>query len=250
MDKDLTKKMESLLARVEQEEKRASSSFVVSMVCRILITVLLVSSLTYIALEFKKMSKPKDVAIAINQKLLSEIPSAHSQLKEEMPNIAKTLARTTVKQLHKFIPMTGNILETQIESRFAQIMDHYKVQREQIIRNLCSKVIDKIKKDKDLVKDETLASVLATQLAEECDREARNIINNAFFKEIDKLQKRVEQLRSTPAKMMTRSQAAKKHLIVCWIYLLDSKGIDQKSIIGNTASLLGGAAENFISTQN
>jgi len=250
MDKNLTKKMESLLARVEQEEKRASSSFIVSMICRILVTALLVTSLTYIALEFKNMSQPKDVAIAINQLVLSKIPSAHSQLKKEMPNLAGTLARTTVKQLHKFIPMAGNILETQIERRFSQIMDHYKVQREQIIRNICSKVIDKIKKNKDLVKDETLASVLAIQLAEECDREAKNIINNAFFKEIDKLQTKVERLRSTPNNIMTRSQAAKKHLIVCWIYLLDSKGIDQKSIIGNTASLLGGAAENFISTQN
>ena len=250
MDKDLTEKMESLLARIEREDKRASSSFVVSMICRIVITLLLVCSLTYIALEFREMSKPADVAIAINQKVLASIPTVHSQLKKELPIQAKALAKSTVEQLGKFIPMAGDMLETQIEDRFAQLMDHFKVQREQILRNLCSKVIDKVKQNKDLVNDDTLAEVLATQLAEECDREAKNIINNAFFKEVDKLQTNVEKLRSTPANIMTRSQAAKKNLIVSWIYLVDSKGIDDQSLIGSSASLIGGAAENFISTQN
>jgi hypothetical protein len=250
MDKELANKMESLLARIEREDKRASSSFVVSMVCRILITVLLVCSLTYIAVQFSKLSKPANVAIAINEKVLDSIPAVHNQLKQELPGQAKALAGDTVKAIHGFIPSIGNMLEAQLESKFDRVMDHYKFQREEMFESICSKVIDRVRKDKDLIKDTTLAEVLATQLADECDREAKKIINNAFFKEIDKLQAQVEQLRSTPSKNMTRSQAAKKNLIVCWIYLIDSKGIDQKSIIGNTAALMGGAAENFISTQN
>jgi hypothetical protein len=250
MDKQLTQKMERLLARIEREDKRASSSFVISLVCRILITLLLVGSLTYIATSFSKLADPANVAVAINEGILESIPAVHAELKTELPAQAEALAGNTVDFIHKLIPMTGNLLEKQLEIRFDQVMTHYKVQREQIFTNLCSKVIDKIKKDKDLVKNKTLAEVLAVQLAEECNREAKGIINNAFFKELDKLQKRVEQLRSTPDKTMTRSQAAKKHLIACWIYLVDSKGIDEKSIIGNTASLLGGAAENFISSQN
>ena len=171
-------------------------------------------------------------------------------MNQELPKQAKTLAGDTVKLIHKVIPMVGDMLETQLELKFDLVMEHYKVEREQIFENICSKVIDKIRKDKDLVKDKTLAEVLAVQLANECDREAKNIINNAFFAEIDNLQKKVEQLRATPDKIMTRQQAAKKNLIICWIYLIDNKGIDQKSIIGNAASLVGGAAENFIATQN
>lgn len=250
MDKQLTQKMESLLTRIEREDKRASSSFIVSMVCRILITLLLVCSLTYIGVTFRKLAKPANVAVAINEKVLASIPTVHAQLNQELPKQAKTLAGDTVKLVHKAIPMIGNILETQMETKFDLIMEHYKIEREQIFKNICSKVIDKIKKDKDLVKNKTLAEILAIQLANECDREAKNIINNAFFNEIDKLQKKVEQLRATPDKIMTRKQAAKKHLIICWIYLIDNKGIDQKSIIGNAASLVGGAAENFIATQN
>lgn len=250
MDKELTKKMEVLLARIEREDKRASKSFVVSMVCRILITVLLVGSLTFIGVKFSELSQPTNVAIALNELVLSKVPYVHDRLKQELPKQAKVLAVTTVKQIHRVIPMLGDMLETQIESKFEKVMEHYKVQREQVFENICSKVIDRVKKDKDLVTDETLAKVLAVQLSNECNREAQEIINNAFFSEIDKLQTKVEQLRSTPDKMMTRSQAAKKHLIVCWIYLVDSKGIDDKSIIGNAASLMGEVGENFISTQN
>lgn len=250
MNKELTEKMENLLARIEQEDKRASSSFVVSMICRILITLLLVCSLTYIAFTFTNLAQPQNVAVAINQKILQSIPDAHNQLKQELPAHAKALAGETVNLTHKLIPMAGNMLETQLETSFDQIMDRYKAKREQIFKSICSKVIDKIKKDKDLSSDNTLAEVLAAQLADECNREARNIINNAFFNEIDKLQTKIEQLRATPSKSMTRSQAAKKHLITCWIYLVDNKGIGQKSIIGNTASLMGKAAENFISTKN
>jgi len=250
MDKQLSQKMEGLLARIEREDKRASASFVVSLVCRVLITLLLVGSLTYIATSFSKLAKPTNVAIVINEQILGSIPTVHAKLKTELPVQAEILAGNTVDLIHKFIPMAGDMLEKQLEIRFDQVMNHYKVQREQIFANLCSKVIDKIRKDKDLVKDDTLAEVLAVQLADECNREAKDIINNAFFNEIDKLQKRVEQLRSTPDKTMTRSQAAKKHLIACWIYLVDSKGIDEKSIIGNAASLTGEVAENFISSQN
>ena len=250
MDKQLTQKMESLLTRIEREDKRASSSFVVSMVCRILVTLLIVCSLTYIGVTFKRLAKPANVAVAINEKVLESIPAVHAQLNQELPKQAKTLAGDTVKLIHKVIPMVGDMLETQLELKFDLVMEHYKVEREQIFENICSKVIDKIRKDKDLVKDKTLAEVLAVQLANECDREAKNIINNAFFAEIDNLQKKVEQLRATPDNIMTRQQAAKKNLIICWIYLIDNKGIDQKSIIGNAASLVGGAAENFIATQN
>ncbi|MCK4982300.1 MAG: hypothetical protein KAS17_05225 [Victivallaceae bacterium] len=250
MDKQLIQKMESLLARIEREDKRASASFVVSLVCRVLITLLLVGSLTFIATSFSKLSKPANVAVAINEKILASIPAVHAELKTELPVQAEILAGNTVDLIHKFIPMIGDMLEKQLEIRFDQVMNHYKVQREQIFTSICSRVIDKIIKDKDLVNDTTLAEVLAVQLAAECDREAKNIINNAFFTEIDKLQKRVEQLRSVPDKNMTRSQAAKKHLIACWIYLVDSKGIDEKSIIGNAASLIGKSAENFISSQN
>ena len=250
MDKQLTQKMESLLTRIEREDKRASSSFVVSMVCRILVTLMIVCSLTYIGVTFKRLAKPANVAVAINEKVLESIPAVHAQLNQELPKQAKTLAGDTVKLIHKVIPMVGDMLETQLELKFDLVMEHYKVEREQIFENICSKVIDKIRKDKDLVKDKTLAEVLAVQLADECDREAKNIINNAFFAEIDNLQKKVEQLRATPDKTMTRQQAAKKNLIICWIYLIDNKGIDQKSIIGNAASLVGGAAENFIATQN
>jgi hypothetical protein len=128
--------------------------------------------------------------------------------------------------------MAGDMLEKQLEIRFDQVMEHYKVEREKIFENICSKVIDKIKKHKDLANDDTLAQALAVQLAEECDREAKDIVNNAFFKEIEKLQKKVEILRSIPEKKMTRQQAAKKNLIISWIYLIDNKGIDKKSIIG------------------
>jgi len=250
MDKELKEKMENLLSRIEREDKRASSSFVVSMVCRILITLLLVCSLTYIAVSFNKLANPQNVAVALNQKVLKSIPTVHNQLKQELPIQAKALAGDTVKLIHRFIPMLGDMLEAQLETRFDQLMTHYKVQREQIFENICSKVIDKIRKDKDLVNDDTLAEVLAVQLANECDREAKDIINNAFFKEIDKLQANVEKLRSTPNKAMTRSQAAKKNLIVSWIYLVDNKEVGQKSIVGNAASLMGETAENFISTQN
>ena len=250
MDKELTKKMEVLLARIEREDKRASKSFVVSMVCRIFITLLLVGSLTFIGVKFSELSQPANVAIALNEQVLATIPDVHVRLNKELPKQAKVLAASTVKQIHRVIPMLGDMLETHIESQFERVMDHYKSQREQVFENLCSKVIDKIKKDKDLVNDETLAKELATQLSNECNREAQEIINNAFFSEIDKLQARVEKLRSTPYKIMTRKQAAKKHLIVCWIYLIDNKKIDDESIVGNAASLLGEIGENFISTQN
>jgi hypothetical protein len=250
MDKQLTQKMENLLTRIEREDKRAASSFVVSMVCRILITLLLVCSLTFIGLKFKQLSNPANVAVAINEKVLASIPGIHTQLNQELPKQAKTLAKDTVKMLHKAIPVLGDMLEKQVEIRFDQMMEHFKVEREQIFENICSKVIDKIKKHKDLATDDTLAQVLAVQLADESNREARDIINNAFFSEIEKLQAKVEELRSTPDKTMTRQQAAKKNLIICWIYLIDNKEIDQKSIIGNAASLVGGAAENFIATQN
>lgn len=250
MDKQLTQKMESLLARIKREDKRASSSFVVSLVCRVLITLLLVGSLTYIATSFSKLAKPANVAVAINEKVLESIPAVHAELKTELPAQAEILAGNTVDLIHKFIPIMGDMLEKQLEIRFGQVMNHYKVQREQIFASISSKVIDKIRKDKDLINDNTLAEVLAVQLADECNREAKDIINNAFFTEIDKLQLKIEQLRSTPDKTMTRSQAAKKHLITCWIYLVDNKGIDEKSIIGNTASLMGEATENFISSQN
>ena len=74
MDKQLTQKMESLLTRIEREDKRASSSFVVSMVCRILVTLLIVCSLTYIGVTFKRLAKPANVAVAINEKVLESIP--------------------------------------------------------------------------------------------------------------------------------------------------------------------------------
>lgn len=250
MDKQLTQKMERLLAHIEREDKRASSSFVVSLVCRVLITLLLVGSLTFIATRFSALANPTNVAVAINEKVLDSIPAVHAKLKTELPVQAEIMAKNTVDLIHKFIPMLGNILEKQLEIRFDQVMNHYKAQREQIFAGICSKVIDKIKKNKDLVNDNTLSEVLAVQLAAECDREAKNIINNAFFSKIDDLQKRVEQLRSTPDNTMTRSQAAKKQLIACWIYLVDNKSIDEKSIIGNAASLMGEAAENFISSQN
>ena len=250
MDKQLTQKMEYLLTHIEREDKRASASFIVSIICRILITLLLSSSLIYIGVAFKRLSNPANVAVAVNQKVLASIPDMHAQLNQELPKHAKKLAKSSVQLLHKAIPMVGDMLEKQIEIRFDQVMEHYKIEREQVFQNICSKVIDKIKKHKDLANDDTLAQVLANQLADECDREAKNIINNAFFSEIDKLQAKVEQLRSTPDKSLTRQQGAKKNLIICWIYLIDSKGIDKKSIIGNAASLVGGAAENFIATQN
>ena len=249
MDKQLTQKMESLLARIERENKRASSSFVVSLVCRVLITLLLVGSLTYIATTFSKLARPANVAVAINQKILDSIPAAHAELKTELPIQAELMAENTVNLVHKLIPMAGDMFEKQLEMRFDQVMDHYKVQREQMFTAICSKVIDKVKKHKDLVNDDTLAEVLAVQLAAECNREIKDVINNAFFSEIDKLQKNMEKLRSTPDKSMTRSQAAKKHLITCWIYLVDNKSIDKKSIVGSTASLMGEVAENFISSQ-
>lgn len=250
MDKQLTQKMEVLLTRIEREDKRASSSFVVSIVCRILITLLIVCSLTYIGVTFSKLANPANVAVALNEKLVASIPGVHAQLNQELPKQAKRLARESVQLVHKVIPMAGDMLEKQLEIRFDQVMEHYKVEREQIFENICSRVIDKIKKQKDLASDETLAKVLAVQLADECDREAKEIINNAFFKEIDKLQSQIEKLRSIPDKNMTRQQAAKRNLIICWIYLIDTKGIDQKSIIGNAASLIGGTAENFIAIQN
>lgn len=250
MDKQLTQKMESLLTRIEREDKRASSSFIVSMICRILVTLLLVCSLTYIGITFTKLANPANVAVALNEKVLASIPEAHARLNQELPKQADKLARKSVQMVHKVIPMAGDMLEKQLEIRFDQVMEHYKVEREQVFENICSKVIDKIKKHKDLTSDETLAQVLAVQLAEECDREAKDIINNAFFKEIDKLQGKIEKLRSIPDIKMTRQQAAKKNLIICWIYLIDNKGIDKKSIIGNAASLIGGSAESFIATQN
>jgi len=250
MDKELTKKMEDLLARIEREDKRASSSFVVSMVCRIVITLLLLGSLTFIGISFPKLANPTNVAIAANERILALIPGAHIRLKKELPVQAKKMAIGTVKQIHKFIPMLGDMLETQVESKFEKLMSHYKVQREKVFQTICSKVIDEIQKDNDLVNDNTLAEALATQLSDQCNNEAKEIINNAFFTEIDKLQKKVEQLRATPSKMMTRSQAAKKQLIVCWIYLIDSKGIGNKSIIGDAAAMIGEVGENFISKQN
>jgi len=188
MDKQLTQKMENLLTRIEREDKRASSSFIFSMVCRILITLLLVCSLTYIGTTFSKLASPANVAVVLNQKVLDSIPNMHAQLNQDLPKHAKKLAQSSVQLLHKAIPMVGDMLEKQIETRFDQLMEHYKVQREQAFENICSRVIDKIKKHKDLATDVTLAQVLAVQLADECDREAKNIINNAFFSEIEKLQ--------------------------------------------------------------
>ncbi len=250
MDKQLTQKMESLLTRIEREDKRASASFVVSMVCRILVTLVLVCSLTYIGTTFSRLANPANVAVVLNEKVLASIPGVHAQLNKELPKQADRLARESVQLIHKAIPMAGDMLEKQLEIRFSQVMEHYKVEREQIFENICSRVIDKIKKDKDLISDTTLAQVLSVQLAEEFNREAKDVINNAFFKEIDKLQKKVEKLRSIPANKMTRQQAAKKNLIICWIHLIDNKGIDKKSIIGNAASLIGGTAESFIASQN
>jgi hypothetical protein len=166
-----------------------------------------------------------------------------------MPIQANRLADNTLDAIKKLIPMLGEMAEQRIGVRFDQIMDHYKVQREKIFEHICTKVIDKIKKNKDIVKNKTLAEVLALQLADECDREIRNIINNAFFDEIDNLQKKVEKLRETPYKKMTRSDAAKKNMIASWIYLIDNKNIKHEGIIGNTASFMGEAAENFIESQ-
>ncbi len=250
MDKEITEKIERLFARMEREEKRAASSFVVSIVCRILITLLCVGSLAYIIVEFRAMSTPANMAVVINQKILKSIPAVRAGLKTELPVQAGILAENTVALIHKFIPMLGGMAETRLETRFDQIMEHYKSQREKMFASICTNVIDDIKKNKDIVKDSTLAKVLATKLAEECNREIKDIINNAFFTEIDKLQVRIEQLRSTPDKNMTRSQAAKKYLIACWIYLVDSKSVEQKSLIGNAASFAAESVENFISAQN
>jgi hypothetical protein len=250
MDKQLTEKMESLLSRIEREDKRASSSFVVSMVCRILVTLLITCSLTYIGITFSNLAQPENVAIVVNQEILAAIPGIRTKIKQELPIQAKTLAEGTVKMVHRAIPMAGDMLEEQIETRFDKIMNHYKPQREQLFKNICSQVIDKIKKDKDLINDHRLAEALSIQLSDECNREIKDIINNAFFSEIDKLQLKIAKLSSTPNQFMTRSQAAKKNLIVSWIYLIDNKGIDDEGIVGNCASFMGGATENFISTQN
>jgi leucyl aminopeptidase (aminopeptidase T) len=212
--------------------------------------VLIVCSLTYIGTTFNKLANPTNVAVFLNDKVVASIPKVHAKLNQELPRHAEKLAKKSVQMIHKVIPMAGDMLEKQLEIRFDQVMEHYKVEREKIFENICSKVIDKIKKHKDLANDDTLAQALAVQLAEECDREAKDIVNNAFFKEIEKLQKKVEILRSIPEKKMTRQQAAKKNLIIRWIYLIDNKGIDKKSIIGNAATLIGGTAESFIATQN
>jgi len=249
MDKEVTQKMDMLFARIEREDKRASASFVVSMICRILITLICAGSLTYTVLTFKKMATPQNLAIVINEQIRDSIPKVRSELQVQMPIQANRLADNTLDAMKKLIPMLGEMAEQQISVRFDQIMDHYKVQREKIFEHICTKVIDKIKKNKDIVKNKTLAEVLALQLADECDREIRNIINNAFFDEIDNLQKKVEKLRETPYKKMTRSDAAKKNMIASWIYLIDNKNIKHEGIIGNTASFMGEAAENFIESQ-
>lgn len=249
MDKELIEKMDMLFSRIEREDKRASASFVVSMICRILITMVCAGSLTYTIITFKKMATPQNMAIVINEQIRDSIPAVRSELQSQMPVKASQLADNTIEALKKLIPVLGNMAEQQIEIRLSQIMDHYKVQREKVFEHICTKVIDKIKKNKDIVKNKTLAEVLALQLADECDREIRDIVNNAFFDEVDNLQKKVEKLRETPYSQMTRSDAAKKNLIASWIYLVDNKNIKHEGIIGNTASFMGEAAENFIESQ-
>lgn len=250
MDKQLQEKLDTLLTRIEKEDKRASSSFVVSLICRVLITLLIVGYLGYIVIAFESMSDPQNMAIMINEKIRDSLPRVRSEMQTQLPAHAGEIAKTTVEITKDLIPALGEMAKEQLDIRFAQLMEHYKIEREKAFEYICSNVIDHIRKDKDIVKDNTLAQVLAQQLADECAREARDIINNALFKEIENLQMEVEKLRSTPAKMMTRSQAAKKNLIVCWIYLVDNKGIDQEGIIGNAASFLGETAESFISSQN
>ena len=249
MDKKLTEKMNTLFARIEREDKRASVSFMVSMICRILLTLVCAGSLTYTIITFKKMATPQNMAIVINEQIRDSIPAVRSELQAQMPTQANQLADNTIEAIKKLIPILGDMAEQQIGVRLDQIMDHYKVQREKIFAHICTKVIDKIKKNKDIVKNKTLAEVLALQLADECNREIRNIVNNAFFDEIDNLQKKVEKLRETPYKKMTRSDAAKKNLIASWFYLVDNKNIKHEGIIGNTASFVGEAAENFIESQ-
>ena len=250
MDKELTEKMERLIARMEREDKRASSSFVVSIICRILITLLVVCSLTFILVKFSAAATPGNMAIVINEKIRDSIPAVHAGLQAELPQQAKLMADSTVDLIHKSIPMMGDLVESQLATRFDQIMEHYTVQREKMFEHICTNVIEKVRKDKDIVKNHVLTKVLAAQLADECNREVREVINNAFLNEIDKLQVNVEKLRSTPDKAMTRSQAAKKHLIACWIYLVDNKSVEQEGIIGSTAAFMGEAVENFISSQN
>ncbi|MDD5727146.1 MAG: hypothetical protein PHV59_01160 [Victivallales bacterium] len=249
MDKELVEKMDMLFARIEREDKRASASFVTSIICRILITLLISCSLTYILITFKNRATPENMAIVINEQVRDSIPRVRSELHAQIPAQADQMADNTIKAFSNLIPVLGELAAKQLEIRFDQIMDHYKVQREKIFEHICSKVIDKIKKDKDITKDKTLASVLAAQLADECDREIRDIINNAFFDEIDALQAQVEKLRQTPDNKMTRVDAAKKNLITCWIYLVDNKEIEEEGIIGCTASFLGKAAEDFLASQ-
>jgi len=250
MDKQLQEKLDILLARIGKEDKRASSSFVVSLICRVLITLILVEYLGYTLIAFESMANPENMAIMINQKIRDSLPSVRSDLQAKLPAHAQEMAKSTVEIVGDLIPALGDMAKEQLDVRFGQVMDHYKVEREKAFEHICSRVIDKIRKDKDIVKDSTLAQVLAQQLADECNREAKDIINNALFKEIDKLQADVEKLRSVPAKKMTCLQAAKKNLIVCWIYLVDNKDLAQEGIIGNTASFLGETAENFISAKN
>jgi hypothetical protein len=250
MDKQLQEKLDILLARMEKEDKRASASFTVSLICRVLITLFIVGYLGYTVIAFEKMSTPSNMAIMINRQVRDLIPSERSEMQAKMPEQAKEMAKSTVGIISDLIPSLGEMAREQLDVRFAQLMDHYKVEREKAFEHICSNIIDKIRKNKDIVKDSSLAQALAQQLADECNREARDIINNALFKEIEKLQADVEKLRSTPVKMMTRSQAAKKNLIVCWIYLVDNKGLDQEGLIGNAASFIGQTTEDFISSKN
>ncbi|MDD5698210.1 MAG: hypothetical protein PHH77_06290 [Victivallaceae bacterium] len=250
MNKELAEKMDGLLTRIAREDKRAASSFAVSIICRVFLTLLCAGSLTYTILTFSAMATPRNLAIVVNEKIRDSIPSLRTELQAELPEQAKVLAKNTLGLMHHIIPLTGDLAKTQLELRFNQVMEHYQVQREKILEDICSRVLDKIAQDKDIVKNRTLGEVLAVQLADECDREIRKIINQEFFAEIDRLQVQVEQLRSTPEKIMTRSQAAKKQLITCWIYLVDNKNIEEEGLIGNTASFLTRAAESFLSAKN
>ena len=214
-------RIDAVCQTIANEEKVLRRSLTKTIMFYLLIVVLVIGNIIFLNVKILSLATPKNLAIVINTRIKNMIPRFSQNLKNHMEPQAKEAAKKSVNVLSSGIPYVKEMMKAQINIYANKMADDIEKKHMAKFEAVINDALDKVAKNKDMVKDKQLGKVLASQISADMDKELARIVDKPFIDAVDKFRKETDALRDKPASQLTRKELAEKNFIVTWLYLVN-----------------------------
>lgn len=221
--REMESQFDALSQKIKKMQKKASGSTKMMAIGYLLVVgfvfIYTVALMAWIRKEVTADSLSAQMRKMVDERVLTDVNREKmvTYCRGKAPVWADQLVQVTHDQL---IPMAKLKVKSMIDKTTDSGITVLKHDFFPRVKELMEVNAEELNKHKD-ISDQSVANEIAKILADEADREMDLVINDKVKSRIAHLRTQLDEMAATPYKDLTRHQAAKRRLIINWVFLME-----------------------------